>query len=92
MLLDLEASQSLFEHASSCAGPAAAPTGADYYTRNQYHVHGGYSKPSGPSYDNSGYNTGSYNSTQVPTSLDIFRTARAADASHSPLYTDAHGS
>jgi hypothetical protein len=39
--------------------------GTDYYSRNQYHVHGSYSKPSGPSYDSSGYGNASYGSAQV---------------------------
>ena len=46
------------------AAPAGS-VGTDYYSRNQYHVHGGYSKPSGPSYDSSGYGNTSYSSAQV---------------------------
>ncbi len=48
------------------AGTAPAGSmGTDYYSRNQYHVHGSYSKPSGPSYDSSGYGNASYGSAQV---------------------------
>lgn len=53
------------EGLSSAAPAAAGPGGSDYYSRNQYHVHGAYSKPSGPSYDSSGYGTASYGSAQV---------------------------
>ena len=56
---------------SSAAPQVAAPTGTDYYSRNQYHVHGGYSKPSGPSYDNSGFSTASYSNHQVSHLSDI---------------------
>ena len=54
-----------FKDRSSAAPAAAAPGGSDYYSRNQYHVHGAYSKPSGPAYDSSGYVTASYGSAQV---------------------------
>ena len=48
---------------------SAATTGADYYNRNQYHVHGGYSKPGGPSYDSSGYSSMGYGGSQVQPDL-----------------------
>ena len=49
----------------SAGAVPAGSMGTDYYSRNQYHVHGGYSKPSGPSYDSSGYGNTSYSSAQV---------------------------
>ena len=63
----------LIQHCSfTPAAPAGAPaTGTDYYSRNQYHVHGAYSKPSGPSYDSSGYGSASYGNTQVSHLSDI---------------------
>ncbi len=61
----------LSDHDVHSAAPvAAAHTGTDYYIRNQYHVHGGYNKPSGPSYDNSGYNI-PYSNQQVSRLSDI---------------------
>ena len=59
-------------HGILCAASAsAAAGGSDYYSRNQYHVHGAYTKPSGPSYDSSGYSGASYGNAQVPNLSDM---------------------